>query len=619
MIFLLFSLFLEEIPYVEIPNHYRMVVSHNGLYDSVKCSIHDQDFRHEDENQKLFKEAINDTNNVNFSLLDALSNRNFLPALSTLGDFYFYGIPPIQQNFTKAREYYERSISNKGDYAFSQLAFMYFYGLGVKKNTAKAAIYHHIGTKVASLHSILWETFGYAYGGDKPKSIYRALKNLFRFRMFSTGEVFYYDNEYSLLTRSMKLPKEEIESFNKKKIDYLKLASDFGDEGASVSLGMYYYSGLNGLPENKTEAYKYLERAPNNSKSLIFRGRMHHFGEGDIPQDIQLSKELYQKAAEQQASDAYDLLGVMAEQENKIEEAHGYFNESAKLGNIPGTYNKGIFEQKKHGECEEAYKDFSKVSREFEPALHKVVTYIQYGFAPYNITYLFENYSLLLRNGKWNKIISIAENYYRSQNYYAATLLWMQLSDMGNYESSFNAGLAILNWNKISPDNDFFGKSDYERGKLAAKFFKRAQLYSGGKLETVPYIYESYILMNRPEEAFEYLLSSPNILEVSYLLVKESCLNHITFYLSYVFNYITLAIKYSAHMLLPLIALMPLIIYQYLLLLLKFLIGVLNSEQLLDFIQFHYNVYSQLKGYILIIFSVIPLISLIKRRIRYIA
>ena len=41
-----------------------MVVSHNGLYDSVKCSIHDQDFRYEDENQKLFKEAINDTNNV---------------------------------------------------------------------------------------------------------------------------------------------------------------------------------------------------------------------------------------------------------------------------------------------------------------------------------------------------------------------------------------------------------------------------------------------------------------------------------------------------------------------------------------------------------------------------
>ena len=117
----------QDIPlknHTYIPPHFLINYGADGkqiteVYEQFK-KIPD---KYGEVSKTIFLKAINDP--INVTAIETLSKGHYPPAMNLMGQFYYYGIYPYQQNFTAAYYLFKRSASIGEVESYNYLAQMY--------------------------------------------------------------------------------------------------------------------------------------------------------------------------------------------------------------------------------------------------------------------------------------------------------------------------------------------------------------------------------------------------------------------------------------------------------------------------------------------------------------
>lgn len=572
---------------------------------------------------------INATQNISSIDVDTLNNlaaNNFGPALFFLGDMYLYGIDPLPTNLTKAARYYKKAAKKNITSAFTQLGFMYTYGLGVQKNIPKAVVYHKIGCERKSSYSCLWEAHAYRYGVYKPKSLNHAISEIYPIAYF----VNYLSNKNSIsqhepeiFTRSLKLKENKIRA-DTGKLQIIQYKAALGDEGADIELAHSYYYGRNGQEINVHKAREIFERHLDNSDAVVHLGRIHHLGE-DGPVDIELAEHYYKMAADMDNMNAYNNLGVIRNEKNDPEAALELMKKAAEKGHPSAKFNIAMQEIRKKTNLTHGLKMLRELAESgMVLALLNYANYERSGVAPYDEEDAFWLFHILCSVGPWREESQTAESYYKNGSYNAALLLWMQLSDQGQCQASFNAALVLENWERIAKgqpflvdgydkyNDDFDGKK--LRDKLSSRMFKNAINYCTS-IDLSPYLFEFYMKRNMTLKAINIIKNYGNSSESSFIKIKLMLKGSLPFKMMDIKKEFSNGINDNPKSIFAFISLVPWIAYEF------FKHGVkiaqndsIREDDLEDFAQFVMFIWKKSINpfEMLIIFNII--IILVKKR-----
>lgn len=575
-----------------------------------------------------FSNATSNSSNIDIDALISLSQNKHGPATFFLGDMYLYGISPATINLTKAYKFYKKAAQYGIISAYSQLGFLYSYGLGVERNMAKATVYHRIASMNGSIHSTLWESFAYRYGNSKPLSLSNAIIKIFSLAdlvNILNNENLISHHEPEMLTRLLKLKKDVAHNENA----LFELLTYQGTEAADIHRAHSYYYGQYGQEVNVHKARQIFEQYPNNDDALVHLGRIHHLGQ-DGPVDIDLAEQYYFKAAEMKNINAYNNLAVIYGAKNRDEEALELLEKAANQGHTSAKYNLAM----KKIKIPENRSDGLRMLRElgddgFIFAQFQFAQFERSGFAPFNETDAFRRFADICSIGPWREEALVAEHYYKQNRIEAAVLKWMELSDMGYCEGSYNAGLVLLGWPKFAKSrpkikqmNSNFLNDDNLRKKLATIMMKNAKNQCSRK-DISPFLYEAYWARNMTDKAFKTLILSGTDPEVSFLKIQMILDHQLPLYFMRIKKEFEKAIEKDPKSILPLLLHVPRLIYRYFLVLTDFISEAAdNSAETMDnaakrdFIQFSLFILSILKGPFYICLCVSAFCSLIQIRIK---
>ena len=169
------------------------------------------------------------------------------------GKFYHEGRNGVEVKYDLARKYYEKAIELNNDKAMNNLANMYFEGIGVIKNIAKANELYKKAADLGNVHA-MYNLGNNYYNGDGVQQDYIAAKN------------------------------------------WYEKAANLNYDNAGMKLGDMYYDGK-GVDKNYQESFKWYKASENVPYSSFSIGWMYEYGQGtDI--DIKQALEYYKKAAE---------------------------------------------------------------------------------------------------------------------------------------------------------------------------------------------------------------------------------------------------------------------------------------------------------------------------------
>jgi TPR repeat protein len=103
---------------------------------------------------KLAIQQINKSNVLAHLFFEHASEKGHVTAQYELANMYLYGIY-VEQDFTKALQWYEKSAEQGNRYAINNLALMHFYGLGVNPSVTNAQLYFEIIDQYSLPHASL--------------------------------------------------------------------------------------------------------------------------------------------------------------------------------------------------------------------------------------------------------------------------------------------------------------------------------------------------------------------------------------------------------------------------------------------------------------------------------
>lgn len=203
--------------------------------------------------QKEF--STNDMNNLNPDEIEILANKGDSSAQSRLSGMYFGGTDGVDQDFTKAAEWSQKSADQGDDLAQLILGWLYEEGDGVNQDYTKAAEWFQ--KSADQDNAIAQSSLGAMYEGGKGVR-----------------------QDY---TKASKL--------------YQK-AADQGNDHAQFRLGVMYQEG-NGVRQDYTEASKLYKKSADqdNGKAQFLLGIMYQKGNG-VRQDYAEAKEWFGKACD---------------------------------------------------------------------------------------------------------------------------------------------------------------------------------------------------------------------------------------------------------------------------------------------------------------------------------
>ncbi|OHT14362.1 hypothetical protein TRFO_15280 [Tritrichomonas foetus] len=561
MFYLLFALQLIENITI-LPDHYIFKMEGYQVSDffkayeqiSIKCGKNYRD---------AFQKAIENTTNIDFDVLNNLAESKYGPALFLLGEFNLYGIPPLQLNHTAAAYYYKESSKSNFIPAYSQLAFMYLYGLGVKRNIPKASVYNNIACSKGSVYSCLWEIQSLAHGQYKPKSMYTALNRISLISLFvsqledssrSTG------HDPELLTRLLQL-KEHKEQDDQAILQFLKYKAQLGDEESGVELATVYYYGKYGVDVDIHRARQMFEQYPTNTYANIHLGRIHHLGQ-DGPVDMEAALHYYNLAAREDDPNAFNNLGVILQGEGRADESNELFRKAANAGHEGAIFNlamKDIHSTSNENKTYGIGNLTHLAMKGMRVAVHNYAYFSKIGVAEFNEQTSFTFFHANCETAPWMDNSKIAEKYYKDGNYEAALMIWMRLSDQGHCTSSFNAGLTLLYWDRLTNGKKFFDEDiQYD---LAAKMFKNAQ--NSCYFDVSPYLYEIYLKRNDTQKAINVLFEKGNNEQAQFLKIVAMLDDKAPLSLVNMMKYIKKGFEENSNFFMPLLAITPKIIYKF--------------------------------------------------------
>lgn len=211
-------------------------------------------------------------------------------AMNNLGVQYARGRGDLQQDFQKAREWYERSAAKGYPKATENLAFLYFNGAGVERDLDKARmLFTQAAEKgfASSMHKLgLIHLDGLGVPHDPTQAwqwLEKAAEKDYAPALFDIGRL--YEN-------GIGKPQDL-----QKAVEWYEKAAEKGGTRAMLRLGVLHIEGK-GLEKDYVKAREWFEQAdaagfPNGAHNL---GLIYEQGLG-VPKDVPRARNLYIKAA----------------------------------------------------------------------------------------------------------------------------------------------------------------------------------------------------------------------------------------------------------------------------------------------------------------------------------
>ncbi len=165
---------------------------------------------------------------------------------------------------------------------------------------------------------------------------------------------------------------EGVEIDGKAALEWYKKAEEADDTWSMINIGLLYQDGVEGIERDRHKAREWFEKAveKGDTNGMVRSGYLFEEGWG-VDQSYSEAQRLYQKAAEQQNSDAIVNLGMLAYTgrgkyaARDFDAAKRLFEEADQLGNTLAATNLGVMWQ--HGQG--GPRDFAKARAYYEKAL----------------------------------------------------------------------------------------------------------------------------------------------------------------------------------------------------------------------------------------------------------
>ena len=327
--------------------------------------------------------------------------------LLDLGFLYEQG-NEVEQNYVKAKEYYELSAKQKNSQAIFNLGFLYEKGKGVEQSYSRAKEHYLLSAELNNSSAL--NSLGYfyenGYGGEK---------------------------DY------------------KKAMQYYESAAQMNNNDAFTNLGFLYEKGF-GCEQDYTKAKEYYELAAeqNNPLALNNLGCLYEKGFG-CEQDYTKAIYYYELAAEQNNPLALNNLGCLYEKgfgcEQDYTKAIYYYELAAEQDNPLALNNLALLYL--HGNGVE--KDYSKVIKYYSlsaeqnnsDALYSLGVCYEHGFIlKHNISKALEYYELAAKQNHSKAFVNLGDLHYFGvgvdQNYEKAKEYYELAAKQNNCQAFIN-------------------------------------------------------------------------------------------------------------------------------------------------------------------------------------
>ncbi|WP_104758051.1 dynamin family protein [Helicobacter salomonis] len=297
----------------------------------------------------------------------------------------------VDQDYTKAKEYWEKAADIGSTEAYSHLSAMYKNGRGVKKDDemafecSKIAEMLKNGTEHAGAYNDLGCMYHNAQGVAQDYS-----KALTYFKKAGEmGNALAYKN-LGIMYQYGNGVAQDFTKF----VECYQKAGEMGCAEACFDLGLMYEKG-NGVVQDYQKAVTYYQKAAEIGNAEAYRklGVMYSKGRG-VAQNYQKALEFYQKSAAMGNALAYVSLGSMYNNgEGVVQDfakAIEYWEKGAEMGNCGACYNLGYM-----------YHEGRGVMRDYQKAVEYYQRAIEIGGIEEVVNLATEARDGLLRNRLW--------------------------------------------------------------------------------------------------------------------------------------------------------------------------------------------------------------------------
>lgn len=247
-----------------------------------------------------------------------------------LGYSYLYGQNGAEVDYTKAFEYYAKAAMQNDVVGLNNLGSLYYSGVGVTRNTAKAAILFEKAAELGNSEAAVNLGFILISGNGVEKNSAEAI-NLFETTAKTDNTAAQFMYGYALYSGKLRL-----QDFANA-ASLIKKSADAGFDEAQYVLALMYINGL-GFPQNYGNAVKYLRKSAEqgNVDAMMMVGDIYARGE-KYKKDVYLAHIFFNLAAVRGAPKASDKRNIL-EEKMKIEEVLQAQNEAEGFREKPSEF-----------------------------------------------------------------------------------------------------------------------------------------------------------------------------------------------------------------------------------------------------------------------------------------
>jgi TPR repeat protein len=250
-------------------------------------------------------------------------------AMKNLGLLYQKGLG-MAQDYTRAREWYEKAADKGNTDAMTNLGSLYYNGQGVAQNYAKArewaeeAAHRGDATAMKNLGLMYEKGSGVAQDYSRAREWYEKAADKGN-ESAMNGLGWLYSNGQGVAQDYAKAR------------EWFEKAADKGDAGAMAFLGVVYHNGL-GVTQDYAKAREWYEKAADkgDADAMSNLGKLYEYGLG-VAQDYAKAREWFEKAAAKDDTRAMFLLGALYENGQGVTQdyakAREWYEKAADKGN----------------------------------------------------------------------------------------------------------------------------------------------------------------------------------------------------------------------------------------------------------------------------------------------
>ena len=283
--------------------------------------------------------------------------------------YYLGEIERYKENYSVAKEYYEKAISAGEPLAALALGYLYQNGDGVGKDYKKAMELYEQAISDGCVEANVGIGDFYQSGYDGYET--DGFKAIEYFEKATDGEEPEWVS-YAYVSIATIYADEgdeaRAEEWYKKRFDALKTFAEAGDADAMNEIGYMYQMGR-GVEQDYAKAFEWYEKAvgEGNSDAMANMGFLYHYGNG-VEQDYAKAFECYEKAADKGVPVAMNQIGIMYGNGEGVEQDYAkaaeWYEKAANAGDEIGMRNIALMYQMGRG----VEQDYAKAIEWYEKA-----------------------------------------------------------------------------------------------------------------------------------------------------------------------------------------------------------------------------------------------------------